>query len=216
MGCDIHNHVEYRKDVYCGKDKNGKPKRKTKWFCGDYFKINPFYGIIEGEKKYNLVRFCEDRYYSLFATLANVRNYTDTPYIAEPRGLPFDVTKEVKKESDDWGDDGHSHSYFTLKELIEYQSKIGPLKHRGMISPEAQKELDENGKLPTEWWQWTSLKGWDYREWEEENTVLVPLIEALKARADDLFLITEWEWEKAPEKALEKADNIRLVFWFDN
>ena len=216
MGSDIHNHIEYRKESYIGTDKNGKSKYKSKWLCGDYFKLNPLYGIFKGEREYELVGFCEDRNYDLFATLADVRNYGDTPYIAEPRGLPKDVTKKVKKESDDWGEDGHSHSYFTLKELIEYQSTIKPLKHSGMISPEAQKELDENGKLPTEWCQMTNIEGWERREWEEENTVLVPLIEALKARAEDLCVIREWEWEKAPKKALEKADNIRIVFWFDN
>jgi hypothetical protein len=120
------------------------------------------------------------------------------------------------KDSDEWGLDGHSHSYFTLKELIDYQENIKPLKHRGMISPEAQEELDEHGILPDSWCQWTNQDGWAFREWEEENTVLIPLIEALKKRADELYVIYDWLWECKPEEAYKKSENIRIVFWFDN
>jgi hypothetical protein len=163
-----------------------------------------------------LVDFCGDRNYSRFAVLANVRNYGNTEYIDEPRGLPRDVTAEVRKASRDWGIDGHSRSYFTLKELIDYQENIEHLKHRGMISPEAQELLDEHGILPDEWCQWTNQAGWAFREWETENTVLIPLIEALKKRADELFVIYDWLWESDPEKAYEMSDRIRIVFWFDN
>lgn len=206
MGCDIHMHVEYKRTV------NGQ----TRWMCGDYFKVNPYFGEFPNEKPYSLVRFCDGRNYSRFATLANVRNYGNTPYIDEPRGLPADVTKEVKAGADDWGDDGHSHSYFTLKELIDFQKNAPPLRFRGMISPEAQKALDETGKTPDDWCQWTNEKGWARREWTEENTVLVPLIEAIKQRADELYVIYDWLWDSEPEEAYELSDKIRIVFWFDN
>lgn len=73
MGCDIHNHVEYKRTV------NGEQG----WICGDYFSVNPYYeeGNEDGETPYSLVDFCGDRNYSLFATLANVRNYGNTPFI---------------------------------------------------------------------------------------------------------------------------------------
>lgn len=205
MGCDIHVHVEYKRCV------NGVQK----WVCGDYFKVNPYWGE-EDEPRYYLVGFCDYRDYSRFAVLANVRNYGSTEYIDEPRGLPDDVTAEVLKDADEWGLDGHSHSYFTLKELIDYQENIKPLKHRGMISPDAQKDLDERGILPDGWCQWTNQAGWAFREWEEENTVLVPLIKAIKERADELYLIYDFWWETDPKKAYELSENIRIVFWFDN
>lgn len=150
MGCDIHIHVEYKHNKFIGYDENKKPLYKEVWTCGDYFKINPYFdrhtAQFGHERPYDLVGFCDGRNYSRFATLANVRNYGNTPYIDEPRGLPADVTKEVKADADDWGDDGHSHSYFTLKELIDFQKNAPPLKFSGMISPEAQKALDETGK----------------------------------------------------------------------
>lgn len=206
MGCDIHIHVEYKRNI----------GGEEKWLCGDYFKANPYWCTDEYEPEYSLVGFCDNRDYSRFAVLADVRNYGDTDYIDEPRGLPEDVTAKVLKASDEWGIDGHSHSYFTLKELIDYQENIEPLKHRGMISPEAQKDLDERGILPDTWCQWTSMDGWAFREWEEENTVLVPLIEALKKRADELYVIYDWYWHEDPQKAYELSDKIRIVFWFDN
>ena len=206
MGCDIHIHVEYKRTV-CG---------EKKWWCGDYFKINRYYGTDEYEPEYNLVGLCDGRNYSRFAVLANVRNYGDTEYIDEPRGLPDDVTAEVLKDSDNWGIDGHSHSYFTLKELIDYQENIQPLKHRGMISPEAQWYLDNQGILPDSWCQGTNKAGWAFREWEEENTVLIPLIDAIKKRADELYVIYDWLWECEPQEAYKKSEDIRIVFWFDN
>ena len=216
MGCDIHIHVEYKKQIYIGRDKNNEPQYEEKWLCGDSFYLNPHFGKFKNEEKYTRIDFCGDRNYSRFATLANVRNYGDTPYIDNPRGLPEDVTYEVKKECDEWDIDGHSHSFFTLKELIDYQKNIKPLRHRGMISPEAQKKLDENGTPPDMWCQWTSQTGWERREWETENNVLVPLIEALKQKADELYVISHWMWENDFEKACERANNIRIVFWFDN
>lgn len=208
MGCDIHNHIEYKKTI------NGGPK----WICGDYYHVNPYCeeGADNRDKKLSLVGFYDNRNYSLFATLANVRNYGDTPYICNPRGLPKDVSAEVKEDSDYWDCDGHSHSYFTLRELIEYQKNIKPLRHRGMISPEAQRNLDENGVLPKEWCQSTNQEGWEFREWKTENTVLIPLIESLKQRANELHIIYDFLWETNYEEALKRAENIRMVFWFDN
>lgn len=206
MGCDIHIHVEYKRDI------NGE----TKWICGDYFTKNPYYGVWDDEPEYALVDFCRYRNYDRFATLANVRNYGNTPYIDDPRGLPEDVTRDVYKASERWGEDGHSHSYFTLKELIDYQANIKPLRQRGLIRPDAQKALDERGILPDEWCQGTNQAGWAFREWERENNVLIPLIEAIKKRADELYVIYDFLWERDPARAYELSDKIRIVFWFDN
>lgn len=218
MGCDIHIHVEFKRDMYICSDADNKPQYEKRWLCGDYFKVNPYYteGNDDGEKPLVLVGFCDNRNYSRFAVLADVRNYGSTAYIAEPRGLPDDVTAEVKEDSDYWDVDGHSHSYFTLKELLDFQKDIKPLKYRGMISPEAQKALDESGTLPDTWCQWTTMPGWAFREWEDENTVLLPLIDALKTRADELHVIWGWLWDKEPERAYKLSENIRIVFWFDN
>jgi len=58
------------------------------------------------------------RNYNLFGALAGVRHpYMDV--ISGLKGLPNDVSDEICRISDDWGIDGHSHNYLTVKELID-------------------------------------------------------------------------------------------------
>lgn len=151
MGCDIHMHVEY--------------KEKGVWQNGNFYKKDG-YG-------YELVEFYGDRNYKLFAILADVRNYDCVKYISEPKGFPDDATEYVSLDYVRWGIDAHSCSYFTLKELIDFNEE-----HH-------YEELDH-------------------------------LIDALKARADDLYVIYDFMWKHDRERAYELSNNIRIVFWFDN
>ena len=204
MGCDIHMCVE----VKYGKD--------DFWTNADYMRINPYREEIE-EPYLIPIPLYESRDYTLFATLANVRNYGGTPYICEPRGMPEDVTDNTYCEIKRWGEDGHSHSYFTLKELIDFANKNLPIKHSGLITTEDAKLLDENDMLPVSWCQWTNAPNYVYREWEEPvNESLSYLIDKIKQRADEIHIIWNFEWEDNYEKAYEKADRIRIVFWFDS
>lgn len=209
MGCDIHMYVER--------------KIRNQWYSADYFVPSVSYkpdqwGIVP-KTKYQHVELYGGRNYALFATLANVRNYGNTAYISEPKGLPDDITDFVKEEWETWKFDGHSRSYLTLQELIDFHEAGHPLKCRGMLSPEQQKEFEE-GILPDHWCQGTSQPGYEFREWEEKNDVLVPLIEKLKDRCNDLYMIYDFEWDSTnPDtrrSAYERAANIRIVFWFDN
>lgn len=89
------------------------------------------------------------RNYNAFAMLANVRNGygfagVDTgdgfEPIDAPRGLPEDVSEEIEEESDRWGVDGHSHSYFTLRELLDLEESgywDKTTTHRGVFLKEA-------------------------------------------------------------------------------
>lgn len=201
MGCDIHTHVEVKKHI----------RSKEMWACADFFKLNEYYDSNDEGcgKKYETVEVCGDRDYSRFAVLANVRNYGGTEPIAEPRGIPEDCCKEIKKEYEYWGCDAHSASYFTLEELREWQKTASGLKHSGFISPEDSKLLD-GGTIPECWCQGTSDKTWVWREWEEENTVLQPLIDKLIERGSELYF---WHTE---EQINERAGKMRFVFWFDN
>ena len=168
MGCDIHMYVEYKNTTNID----------TRWRCGDYFRIDD-----PGAEKpvMKRVELYGDRNYSLFAVLADVRNSNLADYIAEPRGLPDDVTEFIKREYVAWGSDAHSCSYFTLQELIDYHDEHTP-----------QDSL-----------------GYD---------VLKPLINKLKQRANEIDLIWDFEWHNSLtcNIAYEKADRIRIIFWFDN
>jgi hypothetical protein len=97
MGCDIHAYVEQREGEGCPWEYAGE---LDIW-----------------------------RNYTLFAVLADVRNgWSFAGYdlgdavvpISKPRGLPEDVTDVVKNESGGWGCDGHSYSYASFREILEY------------------------------------------------------------------------------------------------
>ncbi len=116
MGCDIHLYVE----VF----KNGKWVSADSWQSSEYAE--------EGENKLEVRyedRFYSGRNYNLFSILADVRNghgfagvKTGEGFnpISDPRGLPADVCNEISVESDGWGEDGHSHSWLTVRELMDY------------------------------------------------------------------------------------------------
>ncbi|RLK09645.1 hypothetical protein DER29_6198 [Micromonospora sp. M71_S20] len=119
MGCDIHAYVETRTNgtwAYAGDNTfpdNEFPKEKQ---C-------PFDGA---------------RDYGLFGFLADVRNYSESPVIAEPRGLPADVSAEVRAKSDDWNVDGHSHTWLTLAELLAFDYDQTFADQRGEGEPQVK------------------------------------------------------------------------------
>ena len=62
----------------------------------------------------------DDRHYGTFAWLAGVRNYSGIEPILEPRGLPRDMSDELKGEHEGWGSDGHSGSWLSLGDLLGF------------------------------------------------------------------------------------------------
>lgn len=47
--------------------------------------------------------------------------------------------------------------------------------------------------------------------------ILTPLIEKMKERAHDLYFIHDFQWNGDGRKeAMKRANDIRIVFWFDN
>ena len=59
-------------------------------------------------------------WYGLFGFLADVRNYSAVPPIAERRGFPENASDAVHEEYSNWGDDAHSASWLTVQELSEF------------------------------------------------------------------------------------------------
>jgi hypothetical protein len=66
--------------------------------------------------------FYEGRNYRLFSILADVRNYHATRVvpIAQPRGTPRDASEAAKRYMRKWGEDGHSYTYHTLKQVLDF------------------------------------------------------------------------------------------------
>ena len=136
MGCDIHTRIEYL-------------NKENEWVCGDFYRHNPYYGVYDNEP-YAVVEVCGDRDYLFFAMLADVRNYDDVPYIDDPRGIPDDVCEEVKEDYEGWEDDAHSASWFTLKELIEWNHHAPPMERNPITH--LIEELKRRGEELNLWW----------------------------------------------------------------
>lgn len=228
MGCDIHMYVEKKKA-------DGTWKAMDKW-VEEAEDDEPSYWNAD----YNSLVY-NGRNYNLFAILANVRNGygfagCDTGEgfvpISEPKGLPDDVTEEVKRCSDQWDCDGHSHSYLTLKELLDYDW-LQTATLRGVI------RIGEYEK-------WRYWKGQPSGSWcggiSGHNVKMVSNEEAdhiLATRKDvtnDNFIpryYTKVSWEKLYVSCCERfyidtlgklqemsddgeGRDVRVVFWFDN
>jgi len=94
MGCDIHCYAE----VFSTKDNESK----NKWTYEEELDI--------------------DRYYRLFAILADVRNINQLEPIAKPKGFPEDASDTVKrKRQEQMIYFCHSSSYLTLREIVDYK-----------------------------------------------------------------------------------------------
>lgn len=69
-----------------------------------------------------------ERSYILFGKMAGVRSDEVEP-IAQPRGLPSDMSVVTVHDAEYWGRDGHTHSWLTREEAGEvqkwYKEKFG-------------------------------------------------------------------------------------------
>lgn len=223
MGCDIHIHCEALRKGKWQKTGGFKtryydPKSKAKWFSRK-----------TTDEPY------EGRNYSLFAVLADVRNGPGfagcdlgdkfTP-ISSPKGLPGNVSAEILKDSNDWGVDGHSHSWFLLSELVGFDWKGKINKHRGYIGIRHYPVFLKKGK-PESWCGDVSgrevmkvsnraaeriLKDnlvnkascYTQVEWQESY------YESCKSFVDETIQLLK---KKSRRKNLS---DVRIVFWFDN
>lgn len=199
MGCDIHLFTERKRSI----------NNQEKWVNIDHLKFNPYYGSDSYKEKFEVIELYGERNYRLFAMLADVRNYHCNTVIAEPKGFPNDCSDFVNSERERWGGDGHSHSYFTLKELKEFRDSNKITKYAGMMTPE-NASLVDNGEMPNYWCQGTSQEGYVYREWEYEDDIVGTLVERLEKRTREEFFMSD------TADTSEHDDKVRIVFWFDN
>jgi len=144
-----------------------------------------------------------------------------------PRDLPKDVSIEIKTMSDEYGVDGHSHSYFTLKELKEYNWNQ-ETKHRGYVNSTGYSEFKSNGS-PEGWCgmvDGSSIRKISNVEMEKR------LKSKVKKEKDGIEYYTQIEWGTsykeaagpyffkktipALKKLAKNPEHVRIVFWFDN
>ena len=96
MGCDIHLFVQVKT--------SSEDASHPNWKTVEWGKLFPGLSL-------------DHRNYSVFAFLANVRNYDCCTPLSELKGLPNDLNdNEIIEEYDE----AHSASYFTLSELLAF------------------------------------------------------------------------------------------------
>jgi len=128
------------------------------------------------------------RSYGIFGFLADVRNYSAVPPISEERGLPVDVSPDVRDDYLEWDTDAHTPSWLLVSELVEFDysqemndrrvtRQVGPKSFDGGVTGSP-----EEGTVMT------------YREF-----------------------LGSW-YEREIERLANFGDpaRLRVVFWFDN
>lgn len=128
------------------------------------------------------------RDYSVFAFLADVRNYSHIKPISDPRGLPEDVSNSVLREYEDARGWVHTPTYLTLSELLAHDYD------QVFWDRRVTKQIGERA--------WT---GAGLAE-EGEGSHL-----SVREFLGEFFF-------KEVERLKEYGDleNVRVVFWFDN
>lgn len=174
MGCDIHSFAEI-------KNKEGKWEKVSDHFSLDDW-AKEYYNKEKGDSPF------DRRDYSVFAFLADVRNYDHCEPISKPTGIPADVSDEVRESYERWSSDAHSASSLTLKQLLDfdYDKKFWNRRVTKQTGPNSW-----NGASLAEEGEGTTIS---YRE--NLGEMFFKDLEALKE--------------------LGKPDDVRLVFWFDN
>jgi len=167
------------------------------------------------------------RNYAWFALLAGVRGHLD-PMIAPDRGLPKDVSPEVLRQSTQIDDDGHSHSWVTLRELLEYDWNNHIIQNSESVN-KRQFLCFKTRKSNSEYF--SSL--YDTANMIEiTNDQMGQLCLGVYGMLDErkhYFTTVEWDetyrecvGEKYVQGIIDKLseygdpDEVRLVFWFDN
>lgn len=205
MGCDIHAFLEVKHYKYNDKErKNGIWVNADKWTRNEDVVLYPEdYGRKYEVKYEDRIYAC--RNYLLFAILANVRNHWDIKPISKPKGVPEDVTEEVKRECEYWDCDGHSHSYLTLTELLNFDQWDTPDEDVDYaFCKEEVKELEEkygDKHIRTVYENDFVFKVYYKTYWRELCSEFMKTLERMKS-----YL----------KEGRTTTDDIRLVFWFDN
>ena len=161
MGCDIHFFCERFSDelitngpVDISEQREerlstllGEQKIEPRWISADDWILDDEDVWDDGVARWE----CEEKFYSgrnyhLFGILAQVRTWDTSESISEPKGIPDDASYAYKVMCNQWDGDAHSHSYFTLEELLEVDWESKDLKWFEEDIIEDMKKVDSDPK----------------------------------------------------------------------
>jgi hypothetical protein len=170
MGCDIHIFTE-------------KLNRSTNtWEQVKESFTDPYKGKEKVDSPFDF------RNYSIFAFLADVRNYDHCKPLAEPKGVPEDSCQAIKDSYDFWQGDAHSASHHYVRELLNFDYEENFWNRR--ITKEIAPNFFDGAAVA-----------------EEGEGVII----SYKENLGEMFFTHLNEL-----KALGNPNEVRIVFWFDN
>jgi len=181
MGADIHIFVERKKD--------------DKWvrYTGKHF--SSVWRKEKGEKENSPFDW---RNYEMYGFLAGVRHSYIKP-IKEPiYKIPNDASEYVKKQFVKWDGDGHSHSFLTARELLEFDYNQDLREPGDDFSTNSRNVLFEKK---------VHRKDTNFDDEEDINKTYFDFL----GGPDSMFFIHIKELAE-----LGNPDDVRIVFWFDN
>lgn len=164
------------------------------------------YGFLEVRDREGIWRFKgkipEDRDYDWFGVLAGIRNYANVPSIAEPRGLPINISARGTKRIARWdGLDGYNCSWLTLEDFSEYD--WNQVYTDGRISKVDRK---------------TGREIWKSVSFSVRNPE--PDLYEYKHLSHTVGDLITSDWERFLDKmeilaSKRGLENVRIIFWFD-
>jgi hypothetical protein len=241
--------VEIRSEVYEELEDEGDLTERQKArralydrFPGVWVETYEEWKKVRGEyEEYSKNPFYLGRNYDLFAILADVRNgrgFAGCPTgggfnpIAEPKGIPEDASGPYAWEAECSEGDGHSHSWFTVKELLAYNWDQSTT-HEGWVSPRGYIQFKENGS-PENWCGMVSGGGIQHVSNEDMEKHIADGVVTSFDKPDPFDLnakiYTHVEWKVSYESCVSRflketipalqqlgdPEEVRICFFFDN
>ncbi|XWN34106.1 MAG: hypothetical protein ROR55_14020 [Devosia sp.] len=237
MGTDIHDYVEVRQADGSWRATTADERTPP---CEEGITIIPK-SVIYGDRNYGLFAILADvRNWAKSKRIVPGGPYTQTaPFVplSPPRGFPTDVSTEVVEAADWWSCEAYSHSHLTLKEVMEYdwtqevtlRGWVTPadfLRHRLGVSPQYEwEDVSARRRVKVSLEKMTEIVGAD-ANWSDLKR-LEPTGSIFDWK-DRYYTQLEWQvkyfevalyflGQSLPQLwRLGAADDVRLVFWFDN
>lgn len=239
MGTDIHFYVERREG--------------NKWVSCDTWEADKWHDNEDGPAPMTVPygkHFYDDRSYDTFAILADVRNGAgfagvDTGDgfvpIAAPRGLPDDLSPELKAETERYLD--HTPSWLLVSEIMAYDWTRVTTKRGWVNGPEYYRWASYakgRGEGPQSWSggiMGQSITHCTDVEMQRRIDAMKPDFEGLsnagrlemvRARLGQYYCCVSWQipYYRAAKGFLSetlprlwplgKPEDVRIVFWFDS
>lgn len=130
MGCDIHTMAEIKMSRQYQLRPNAIKQRFYEHtgyeplpavFDNSYHRLEDYVVDLDDFHAPFTAQPFRDRNYALFAFLADVRNDGSIEPLDDPRGTPNDCSDAGHEFMRSYGIDGHSHTWFTLEELLDVE-----------------------------------------------------------------------------------------------